>query len=292
MATYTQTCLLNAGSHFESGNNTQTTLPGLELTGVDQIQLSLTGIVYQTVDDALSEIANAVIVIYSPQGTAVAQSVTDSNGAYSVTFSGQTNVNYVVTASCTGFDSQSDVVIFTDSLSKSLSFLLKTESSKIVIYGYVTDTLGNPVPYANISVTSSTTSVTASAAQDGSFMIYDGFTTDTTYSVTASQVGYNGTTQTITIPAGSTSKMLQLQLTKNTLNFTSIAGRVTVAGSSPVVGIAGALVGLYAVNADSLLDMTLTNTVMTNEYGVYTFIGINPDTTYVVKALKIVDIGG
>lgn len=293
MASYVETYLLNASDTVTVAKNTQTIVEDISLTGVQRETLTINGIVYELVNNTPTPINGVTVVVYDPEGTPLAQTLTETIGtqvgAYTLTFEGAANVNYSVTASLAGYDANTDVVTFTTTTVRSLSFLLNTDSSQLAIYGVVIDSVtSEPLPNAYVRIVGGGNTVIVQTMSDGTFFAYDSFQTGIAYTVTASQVGYDPQTQTVTISEGQIGRYVIFALNADIMNLTNIAGRVIVAGSNPTVGIANALVGLFLVDEAANPAKQLIATVTIDEYGAYTFAGVDGGQTYIVKATKIV----
>lgn len=294
MAQYIETYLLNASDLETTGTSAQTIVPNLALKGIQQVALTLRGVVFTAQSNGSVEIVGATIVIYDPNGNAIAQGTSATSGpeigSYTLSFDGELNVNYTVTISANQYDSTTQTISFINSLNVLLISLLKNDSSLPAIYGRVLDEVtGLGIPDANVNIAGNNVVVNVTTMSDGTFLAYDHFQTGVNYTVMASKLGYNSTQQNqVQILPDTAGRYVLLSLNQNTSNLTSIVGRVILEGSKPVVGIANALVGLYLIDDNATLDEQLVMTVLSDEYGSYTFNNVAPEKNYIIKAIKVV----
>lgn len=240
------------------------------------------------------EIGGATIVIYDPNGNAIVQGTSATSGvelgSYTLSFEGQLNVNYTVVVSADNYAATTDTISFTNNLNATIISLLNDASSVPTIYGRVVDQVtGLGLAYANISITGTNTVVNVSTMSDGTFLAYDSFQTGVTYTVVASKLGYDTNEIKVQIPTTSLSSFVSFVLGQNTSNLTSIVGRVIVEGSSPVAGIANALIGLFVINESATPNEKLVATALSDQYGSYTFTNVTPEKNYIIKAIKIIN---
>lgn len=295
MAEYVQSYLLNSSSLQTTEQNSQTIVPNIPLTGISRVGLTIIGIVYVESASGPIPVNGATVIAYGPDGTAVAQATSQTvgtqAGSYTLTFDGEVNVNYTVTATLDGYAATTDVVIFTTSLTASLNLLLGQEGNLLAIYGKVIDAnTGEAISGATIRITGGGNVVIVDTMSDGTFVAYDDFTTGTAYTVTANVLGYTSQSQVVTIEQGQIGRYVIFALNATGINLTSITGRVVVAGSSPVVGIADAFVGLYVVDPEANPARQLVATTLTDEFGSYTFPNVDGGQNYIIKATKIINV--
>ena len=292
VAQYTETYLLNSSDNQTVADNSITVVPSLPLTNFNGVLLTITGVVYTGTTANPTPVNGANVVVYGPDGTLLAEDISKTVGTqvgtYNLVFQGEKNVMYRVVASLEGYNSFSEVAIFTNTEVVSLLLLLTDKTDVLSIYGRVVDTkTGAGIENANISVVGGGNSVTAVTGVDGSFIVYDGFTAGTNYTVTASKQGYNTQIQEVTIPTTSVGRAVTFTLDSDNTNITTIAGRVIVEGSNPPVGIADAFVGLFVVSSSGV---TLVDSRFSDSFGTYTFTNVDATQTYVIKANKIVQV--
>lgn len=292
MAQYTETYLLNSSQTQQVTTNELTVVPTIPLTSTNRVLLTINGVVYTGTMSSPTPVNGARIIAYAPDGTPLAEDLTETignqEGSYSLVFEGEKNVTYNVTASLDGYNASTATTIFTNSEVRSISFLLGTENNILAIYGIVVDaSTGTGIGNVNIRIVGPEGGVTLTTASDGSFVAYDSFTAGSTYTVTASQLGYDTQTQQVVIAEGDIGKYITFALNRDNTNLTSITGRVIVEGSNPEVGIANAFVGLFIVSTS---ENQLIASKLTDEYGMYTFTNLDPSQVYIVKATKIVKV--
>lgn len=292
VAQYTETYLLNSSDNQTVADNSITVVPSLPLTNFNGVLLTITGVVYTGTTANPTPVNGANVVVYGPDGTLLAEDISKTVGTqvgtYNLVFQGEKDVMYRVVASLEGYNSFSDVAIFTNTETVSLLLLLTDKADVLSIYGRVVDAkTGAGIENANISVVGGGNSVTAVTGADGSFIVYDGFTAGTNYTVTASKQGYNTQIQEVTIPTTSVGRAITFTLDSDNTNITTITGRVIVEGSNPPVGIADAFVGLFVVSSSGV---TLVDSRLSDSFGTYTFTNVDATQTYVIKANKIVQV--
>lgn len=295
MAEYVQSYLLNSSSLQTTEQNSQTIVPNIPLTGISRVALTINGVIYAESASGPTPIDGATVIAYGPDGAAVAQATSQTVGtqvgSYTLTFDGETNVNYTVMATLDGYEANTDVVIFTTSLTVSLSLLLGQESNLLAIYGKVIDAnTGEAISGATIRIAGGGNVVIVDTMSDGTFVAYDDFTVGTSYTVTANMLGYESQSQVVTIAQGQVGRYVIFALNMTGINLTSITGRVVVEGSSPVVGIANAFVGLYVVDPTANPARQLVATTLTDEFGSYTFPNVDGNQNYIIKAIKVINV--
>jgi len=156
---------------------------------------------------------------------------TDSNGAYS--FTNVAPGTYSLTASQTGFTSQTGSVNVSSGTTSTLDFQLSPASSPGTISGRVTNiTTGGAVSGATVSFSGGSTTADSS----GNYTFTN--VTPGTYNVTATHTGYFAVTHAATVTSGAAV----------TVNFAlatggKIAGTVTSAGGTPIAGAAVSITG-------------------------------------------------
>lgn len=289
IAVYEQDYLINGTSLQTTTQNEVTNAGDLSLTLVSTEILTLRGAVYGGTTTSFTPIEGARVIIYDPNGTALESTTTAGTGTYTLIFEGTRNVQYTVVASASGYESNHDTVTFSDSPFAALSLLLSPNSNTNTIYGKVIDTNGEPISGAKISITNAANAVLVSTMSDGTFIAYDGFTAGGTYSIIVNKLGYAETTQTIVYPADTNNYQVILTLAAVVDNYTAIIGRITIAGSSPAVGLNDALVGLYLYNAADQKETLIANQ-KTDQYGNYAFTNVTGGNQYRVRAIRIVPV--
>lgn len=292
MAQYNEIYLLNSSQAQQVTTDQLTVVPTIPLTSTNRVLLTINGVVYTGTTSSPTPVNGARVIVYAPDGTPLAEDLTQTIdnqvGAYSLVLEGEKNVTYQITANLDGYNASTTTTIFTNSEAKSISFLLGAESNILAIYGVVVDaSTGTGIGNVNIRVVGPEGGVTLTTASDGSFVAYDSFTVGSTYTVTASQLGYDTQVQQVVIAEGNIGKYVTFALNRDNTNLTSITGRVIVEGSNPEVGIANAFVGLFVVTTS---ENQLIASKLTDEYGMYTFTNVDPNKVYIVKATKIVEV--
>lgn len=291
MIQHVETYLLNASHIQTTTNNNQTIAPNLLLKGIEEVVLTIRGSVYTAQSKETIPIAYATVVVYSPNGNVLGETLTAEDGSYTLTFDGEVNTNYTVTCSANGYDSNTDIIMFTNNLNIAVMFLLTNNTSLPAIYGRVINAAGDGISNATVNITGGSSVVNVKTMSDGTFLAYDNFHSGVNYVVSASKIGYGGASQTIEVQVGTVGKYMILTLPQNTTNLTSITGRVIIQGSSnPIVGVANAMVGLYLVDESANPAKQLVATVLTDEYGAYTFTNVDGGQNYIIKATKIISI--
>ena len=289
MAVYEQDYLINGTSLQTTTQNQITNAGDLNLTLVSTEILTLRGTVYGGTTTSFTPIGEARVTIYDSKGTALASTTTVGTGTYTLIFEGTRNTQYTVVASATGYASNHDTVTFSNSQFAALSLLLSPVSNTNTIYGKVIDTNGDPISGAKIFISNGTNTVLVSTMNDGTFIAYDGFTAGESYTIIVDKLGYGETTQTIVYPADTNNYQVVLTLAPITENYTAIIGRITIAGSSPPVGLNDALVGLYLYNATDQTETLIANQ-KTDQFGNYAFTNVTGGNQYRIRAIRIVPV--
>lgn len=296
MATFVESYLLNSSSIQTTSANKQILLPSIALTGVQIQVLTIRGVVFTAESQGSVEIGGALVTLYDENGNAIAQTTTATAGtaigSFTLVFEGNLNVNYSLTISADGFDPVTRPVTFTTTTSTLAILLLNNDSSLPIIYGTVTDAVtGAGVVGANVNISGTDgNQVNVTTVANGVFLSYDNYSRGVNYTVTVTALGYDGASQTVQIPTDSIGRNVIFNLEQNASNLTSIAGRIIVAGSSPAVGVADALVALYVASDEVGVTGEVVQTVLTDEFGTYTFINVDPTLSYIIRATKITQI--
>ena len=288
MAVYEQVYLINASDPVDAVQNQANLVAPLALTAATTELLTLRGQVFGGTTTNFSPISGALVVVYDLNGVALGSATTDTNGYYTVTFNGQRNTSYNVVASATNYNATYGTATFSNSNFAALSLLLPDASSTNVIIGQVTDTNGQGIAGAEIYVSSPASSVLVTTMSDGSFIAYDSFTAGTNYTVTASKVGYTSNSTTLTYPSDNNSVKVTLILDSTNENFTTIIGKIIIAGSSPETVIADAYVGLFLIDSSGVEQ--LVSSQKSNEAGLYAFTNVVGGNQYRIRAVKIVEL--
>lgn len=290
---YSQSYLLNSTASQNVTQNNQTYVGNLPLTATSSVALTLRGVV-TTLDSGGSDgIGGATVIVYGPNGNAIAQTTTDSSGttigAFTINFNGEQNVYYYVTATATGYENSTNTVIFDGTTFTTIVLILPTAADIYTFYGTIVDSVtGSGIGNVNVNITDNVNvNVNVTTSSDGNFLAYDNFVVGTTYTITANKLGYTEQ-ETTAVMLDTTGTRVDFTLVANSDNYTSIIGRVVIDGSNPVAPIADALVGLYVVREGEIPVDNLVDTVFTDYYGNYTFLNLSTSNTYVVRAIKII----
>lgn len=289
MATYQEDHLINGTSLRTTTQNEVTNFGDVSLSVASTQRLTLRGAVYGGTTTNFNLLGGARVTVYDSNGVVLASTTTVATGSYTLTFEGRSNVPYTVIASATGYEANYGSVTFDDSLLISRIFLLLPDSNINTIYGTIIDTNGVPIGGANISITNGTNTVLVTTLGDGTFIAYDGFTAGQRYTITVSKLGYGQTSQTITYPANTNNYQVILTLTELAENYTAIIGKITIAGSSPTIGLGDALVGLYVYNPLEEQEILIA-TQKTDQFGNYAFTNVAGGNQYRVRAIRVVQV--
>ena len=289
MAIYEQDYLINGTSLRTTTQNEITNFGDLGLSVASIERVTLRGAVYGGTTTNFNLLGGARVTVYDSNGTALATTTTVATGSYSLTFEGIRNEAYTVIASAEGYEPSYGTVIFDDTGLTSRLFLLLPDSNINTIYGTIIDTKGEPVAGATVTITNGTNTVLVTTLGDGSFIAYDGFTAGQRYTINVSKLGYEQTTQVITYPANTNNYQTILTLSELAENYTAIIGKITIAGSSPTVGLGDALVGLYVYSPTEEQE-TLIATQKTDQFGNYAFTNVVGGNQYRVRAIRIVRV--
>jgi len=186
---------------------------------------------------------------------------TDSSGAYS--FSNVVPGTYSVTASQTGFTSQTSSVAVSAGATSTLDFHLSPTSTPGAITGHVTSaSTGAAIAGATVSFSGGSTTTDSGGAYSFTNVAIG------TYSVTASAAGFSSQSGSVTVSSGATSTLnFQLSAAATPGAFT---GHVTNASSG--AAIAGATVSFSGGSAT------------TDSSGAYSFASVAPGTYSVTAA--------
>lgn len=295
MATFVESYLLNSSEIQSVTANNQTIVPRIALTSFQGVRLTIRGAVFRADSQDAIPIGGAIVTVYESDGRPIAESITAQSGpeegSYTIVFDGSLNTTYTITATAQGFDPVTRTVIFENTVNTVVILLLNNDTSTPIIYGTVVDsTTGKGIPGVNINISGGDSVVNVRTIANGVFLAYDTFRTGVSYTVIASLLGYIQTTQTVQIPEGSVGRNLLITLSKDTTNLTNIVGQVVVEGSDPPVGIPNALVALYVVGSQIGVNEQVVQTVLTDEFGSYTFTEIDPSLDYIIRATKVVPV--
>jgi len=175
---------------------------------------------------------------------------TDSTGAYN--FANVTPGTYNVTASLTGFTSQTSGVTVTSGAASTLNFQLSAAPPPGTLNGQVTNAAtGAAIAGATVSFSGGSTTTDNNGAYSFANV------TPGTYNVTASQTGFSSQTGCVTVSSGATST-LNIQLSA-ALTPGSITGRVTNISTGGAVSGATVSFSGGSTTSDSSGNYTFSN---------------------------------
>lgn len=289
MAIFEQVFAINKSEEQQLQNNQIIYVDDLVLEPVKTKLMQLKGTVYA--GDTGLPVNGVTIIVYNANDEAVATDETRTiiqDGEYLVTFNGEYNQYYGVTALLEGYDSVNQNAVFSSSGAVTLDFILPLSTEQNTIYGTVADANSNPIAGANVVIWTDTTSVSVWTAEDGTYIAAADFKQEDQRIITVSKFGYISNTRPIIFPsATSLEENFTLQLDP-LANYTTISGQVLAKGGSPVIGIANALVSLHQVNtAVTPQNEVLIASMLTDAYGYYTFSNVPAGYVYIVRATKV-----
>lgn len=290
MATYEQVFTTKSSSAGELENNQVIYVDDLVLVPITNNIIQLRGTIYAGTTS--TPVNGATIIVYNPNNEAIAtdesRTIDGQVGSYSITFDGEYGQIYGVTALLEGYDSLNQNISFSSSAVSVLNFTLPLSTTQNAIYGTVTDASNTPIADANVTVDYSTDTIAVQTSEEGAYIATGGLQAGVQGTITVSKFGYIGETRAFTFP---TTNFLEENFSLEIdplANFTTITGQVLEQGGSTVLGISGAFVGLYRVDTSVTPENeVLIDSVLTDEYGYYTFTDIPAGYTYLVRATKV-----
>ncbi|MDW7679663.1 MAG: carboxypeptidase regulatory-like domain-containing protein [bacterium] len=170
--------------------------------------------------------------------------ISTTDGNYSLSLSPGT---VTLTASKSGYLSQTTNVTITNGQSQTINFLLDKLAA---LSGKITDTNSDPINQAEVFVFQSADTTTTYTDYNGDYQL---FLSGGTYLLQADKIGYTQVQQQITIPSGnSISRNMQLQF--NPGEIAQIAGLITVDQKKPLSGVQIKISGRVNKTTNSGID--------------------------------------